>query len=88
MSATGVVNDPQDQDFSTKEIYSPQGQRPGNETKVGDRRRERNKREGQGYLSHSKDCLWIEKTQKWPTGRCQLIKVHEETCVRMRCWAC
>jgi hypothetical protein len=36
--------------------------------------------EGKGYLSwiRTKDCLWMERSHTWPTGKWQFIKVKEE----------
>jgi hypothetical protein len=42
--------------------------------------REVNKGEGKWVfvLEGMKDCLWIEKRQMWPTGKCRFIKVKGE----------
>ena len=86
MSVTGVISDPQDQVLSTKEIHLPQRVKGQGIRDGGRGRGQREQGRGQGYLSQgTKDCLWIEKRQKWPIGKWQFIKVQEETRVRMRC---
>ena len=68
--------DSQVQVLYTEEVYLPEEQKAGNT-----RQRPEGEDEGEGHGNReggTKDRLWIERRQMWPTGKWEVMKVKGE----------